>query len=170
MSDNNQPKQIHINFKKIEQIFLLLMEITIIVGILTWLSSLIWPFENGYDILERIGLFYSFYQISTYIILSTLNDIKADEYLALKSNALLALKVCEYNDHKWKQILKNQINEQLSKRALNDLDIRQKYIVLEQYINANSKKDIEYLIIWAEHCAEENKLQWKLSYFSRKIK
>ena len=75
-------KRIHIITKTIWQVFLMLLEITVIVGGLTWLSSLIWTIESGLDVLERIGLFYGFYQISTYIILSTLNDIKADEYLA----------------------------------------------------------------------------------------
>ncbi len=60
---------------------LMFIEISVIVGGLTWGSGILWEFESGLDVLERIGLFYGFYQILTYIILSNLNDIKADNFL-----------------------------------------------------------------------------------------
>ena len=99
-----QIKKKHIRSKTIWQMFLVFLEIAVIVGGLTWGSSLLWEFESGLDILERVGLFYGFYQILTYIILSNLNDIKADEFLALKNTASIALKACEYNDEAWKEI------------------------------------------------------------------
>ncbi len=71
------------------------------------------------DVLERIGLFYGFYQILTFIILSNLNVIKADEFLALKNTASIALKDCEYNDEVWKGIAKGQIDKQLDNGVLN---------------------------------------------------
>ena len=101
----SQIKKKHIRSKTIWQIFMMFLEIAVIVGGLTLGSSLLWEFESGLDILERVGLFYGFYQILTYIILSNLNDIKADEFLALKNTASIALKSCEYNDEAWKGIL-----------------------------------------------------------------
>ena len=166
----NSIKRVHIVIKKIWQIFLILFEITVIVGILTWLSSLIWKIESGLDVLERIGLFYGLYQISTYIILSTLNDIKVDEYLALKNNAMFALKACEYNDTNWKENVKKQISVQLSSGTLNEVLIRDNYVALEKYMDLNSIKDIEYIIIWADNCVESNKLQWRFSYLLRLVK
>ena len=163
-------KGIHIVTKTIWQVFLMLFEITAIVGGLTWLSSLIWEIESGLDVLERIGLFYGFYQISTYIILSTLNDIKADEYLALKNNASIALKACEHNDNEWKEIIKKQIDKQLDSGTLNDMLVRKNYGVLKQCIDTNTIKNIEYMIIWADHCAEASKLQWRFSYLLRIVK
>ena len=74
----SQIKKKHIRSKTIWQIFMMFLEIAVIVGGLTLGSSLLWEFESGLDILERVGLFYGFYQILTYIILSNLNDIKAD--------------------------------------------------------------------------------------------
>lgn len=150
--------------------FLMLLEIAVIVGGLTFLSSLIWSIENGLDILERIGLFYGFYQIATYIILSTWNDIKADEYLALKNIASFALKACENNDNEWKDIIKDQINKQLDGGTFSDTVVRDNYDTLKLCINTNTIKNIEYMIIWAENCAEESKLQWKFSFLLRLFK
>ena len=129
-----------------------------------------WEFESGLDILERVGLFYGFYQILTYIILSNLNDIKADEFLALKNTASIALKACEYNDEAWKDIAKDQIDKQLDSCVFNDMLVRKNYGVLKQCIDENAIKNIEYMIIWAEHCAEESQLLWRFSFLLRLVK
>ena len=166
----SQIKRKHIRSKTIWQIFLMFLEISVIVGGLTWVSGLLWDFESGLDVLERVGLFYGFYQILTYIILSNLNDIKADEFLALKNTASIALKACEYNDEIWKGIAKDQIDKQLDSGVFNDMLVRKNYSVLKQCIDENALKNIEYIIVWAGHCAEECKLQWKYSFLLRIIK
>ena len=166
----SQIKRIHIRSKTIWQIFLMFLEISVIVGGLTWVSGLLWDFESGLDVLERVGLFYGFYQILTYIILSNLNDIKADEFLALKNTASIALKACEYNDEIWKGIAKDQIDKQLDSGVFNDMLVRQNYSVLKQCIDENAVKNIEYMIIWAEHCAEESQLLWRFSFVLRLVK
>lgn len=160
----------HIRVKTIWQIFLLFFEITVIVGGLTWGSGLLWEFESGLDVLERVGLFYGFYQILTFIILSSLNDIKADEFLALKNMASIALKACEYNDEIWKGIAKDRIDKQLDSGVFNDMLVRKNYSVLKQCIDENAIKNIEYIIIWAEHCAEESQLLWRFSFLLRLVK
>lgn len=166
----SQIKKKHIRSKTILQIFLMFLEIAVIVGGLTWVSSLLWQVESGLDVLERIGLFYGFYQILTYIILSNLNVIKADEFLALKNTAAIALKACEYNDEIWKNIAKEQIDKQLDNGVFNDVLVRQNYGILKQCIEENAIKNIEYMIIWAEHCAEESQLLWRFSFLLRLVK
>ncbi len=166
----NQIKKKHIRSKTIWQMFLMFLEIAVIVGSLTWGSSLLWEFESGLDILERVGLFYGFYQILTYIILSNLNDIKADEFLALKNTASIALKACEYNDEAWKGIAKDQIEKQLDSGVFNDMLVRKNYGALKQCIDENALKNIEYMIIWAEHCAAESQLLWRFSFLLRLVK
>ena len=163
----SQIKKKHIRSKTIWQIFMMFLEIAVIVGGLTLGSSLLWEFESGLDILERVGLFYGFYQILTYIILSNLNDIKAD---ALKNTASIALKACEYNDEAWKDIAKDQIDKQLDSGVFNDMLVRKNYGVLKQCIDENAIKNIEYMIIWAEHCAEESQLLWRFSFLLRLVK
>lgn len=166
----SQIKKKHIRSKTIWQIFLLFLEIAVIVGGLTWGSGFLWKFESGLDVLERVGLFYGFYQILTFIILSNLNDIKADEFLALKNTASIALKACEYNDEIWKGIAKDKIDKQLDSGVFNDMLVRKNYGVLKQCIDENAVKNIEYMIIWAEHCAEESQLLWRFSFLLRLIK
>lgn len=166
----SQIKKKHIRFKTIWQIFLLFFEIAVIVGGLTWGSGLFWKFESGLDVLERIGLFYGFYQILTFIILSNLNDIKADEFLAFKNTASIALKACEYNDEAWKGIAKDQIDKQLDNGVFNDMLVRKNYGVLKQCIETNTVQNIEYMIIWAEHCADESQLLWRFSFLLRLVK
>ena len=166
----SQIKKKHIRSKTIWQIFMMFLEIVVIVGGLTWSSSVLWEFESGLDILERVGLFYGFYQILTYIILSNLNDIKSDEFLALKNTASIALKACEYNDEAWKDIAKDQIDKQLDSCVFNDMLVRKNYGVLKQCIDENATKNIEYMIIWAEHCAEESQLLWRFSFLLRLVK
>lgn len=166
----SQIKKKHIRSKTIWQIFLMFLEIAVIVGGLTWGSSLLWEVKSGLDVLERVGLFYGFYQILTYIILSNLNDIKADEFLALKNTASIALKACEYDDEVWKGIAKDQIDKQLDNDIFNDVLVRKNYSVLKQCIDENALKNIEYMIIWAEHCAEESQLLWKFSFLLRLVK
>ena len=166
----SQIKKKHIRSKTIWQIFMMLLEIAVIVGGLTLGSSLLWEFESGMDILERVGLFYGFYQILTYIILSNLNDIKADEFLALKNTASIALKACEYNDEAWKDIAKDQIDKQLDSGVFNDMLVRKNYDVLKQCIDENAIKNIEYMIIWAEHCVEDSQLLWRFSFLLRLVK
>ena len=166
----SQIKKKHIRSKTIWQIFMMFLEIAVIVGGLTLGSSLLWEFESGMDILERVGLFYGFYQILTYIILSNLNDIKADEFLALKNTASIALKACEYNDEAWKDIAKDQIDKQLDSGVFNDMLVRKNYDVLKQCIDENAIKNIEYMIIWAEHCVEESQLLCRFSLLLRLVK
>ena len=115
-------------------------------------------------------MFYGFYQILTYIILSNLNDIKADEFLALKNTASIALKACEFNDEAWKDIAKDQIDKQLDSGVFNDMLVCKNYGVLKQCIDENAIKNIEYMIIWAEHCAEESQLLWRFSFLLRLVK
>ncbi len=166
----NQIKKKHIQSKTIWQFFLLFLEIAVIVGGLTWVSGLLWEFESGLDVLERIGLFYGFYQILTFIILSNMNDIKADEFLALKNTASIALKACEYNDEVWKGIAKDQVDKQLDSGVFNDVLVRNNYDVLKQCIGAGATKNIEYMIIWADHCAAESQLLWRFSFLLRMVK
>ena len=166
----SQIKKKHIRSKTVWQIFIMFLEIAVIVGGLTWGSSLLWQIESGLDVLERVGLFYGFYQILTYIILSNLNDIKADEFLAHKNTVSIALKACEYNDEAWKEMVKDQIDNQLDNGVFNDMLVRQNYGVLKQCIDENAIKNIEYMIIWAEHCAEESQLLWRFSFLLRLVK
>lgn len=71
--------------KYILQIFLYLLEVLGISYLLTFISDVFWQTENFIDFIERMTIFYTFYQITIFGILQQLNDMKKDEYLAILS-------------------------------------------------------------------------------------
>lgn len=166
----NKITKIHVFTKTVWQIFLVVIEIGIIAGGITWFSSCFWGFESGLDVLERFFLFYGMYQLLVFIILSNVNDIKSDEYLALTSTATLASKVCEFSDENMKAFVKQTISQLLDNGVFNDCVVREKYNKLLHLIDINNRKEIEYMIIWANHCSDEAKLQWKYSFILRLFK
>ena len=166
----NSVKRHDIIIKSIWQIFILFVEIGLIAGGLTWASFYIVKFESVIEFFERFTLFYGLYQLSVFVILSNLNDIKSDEYLALMNTASLASKACEFNDADKKKEICLLIDKQLESDMFNDCIVREKYIYLKQLIESNNRKEIEYLVIWAGHFCDETKLQWKYSFILRLIK
>lgn len=62
--------------KRIFQIILYLIEVIVLSYLLASLTNKIWPTTNFIDFLERMIIFYNFYQIIIYGILQQLNDIK----------------------------------------------------------------------------------------------
>ncbi len=166
----NKVEKHHIIIKTIWQVFVLFVEIGLIAGGLTWGSYYFLQFESVVDVIERFLLFYGVYQLLAFIILSNINDIKADEYLALMTNASLAAKACEYNDGNTKKTIYRIIDKQLDSGMFNDCDVRDKYRQLKQLVDSNNIRGIEYMIIWANHCCEATKLQWKYSFILRLLK
>lgn len=166
----NRLSKHHIIVKTIWQIFLVIIEIGIIAGGLTWGSSYLWSINSGLDAIERFSVFYGVYQLIVYIILSTLNDIESDEYLALMNAAMLAAKACEFNDNNTKNSVYILIERQLKTDVFNDLNVRDKYHLLKQFTDSNNLRNIEYLIIWSSHCFDASKLQWKYSFILRLLK
>lgn len=166
----NRAKKHHVIIKTIWQVVILFAEIGIIAGGMTWGSYYFIPFESLIELLERFTLFYGIYQLLVFIILSNINDIKSDEYLALMNTTSLAAKACEYNDENMKKAIYTLIEKQLDSGTFNDCRVRDNYSKLKQLIESNNQKEIEYMTIWAGHCCEEVKLQWKYSFILRLVK
>ncbi len=159
--------------KYIFQIFLYLLEVLGISYLLTFISDVFWQTENFIDFIERMTIFYTFYQITMFGILQQLNDIKKDEYLAILS----MYKYVElYNSDKRTDIKKdiiNLVNKQLENVTLNDNNIRKEYLEIKKVIDNNQPFDETLLkakIIKYEHCCEEAVLNWKYSILTRIFK
>lgn len=159
--------------KHIFQIFLYLLEVLGISYLLTFISDVFWQTENFIDFIERMTIFYTFYQITMFGILQQLNDIKKDEYLAILS----MYKYVElYNSDKRTDIKKdiiNLVNKQLENVMLNDNNIRKEYLEIKKFIDNNQSFDETLLkakIIKYEHCCEEAVLNWKYSILIRIFK
>ncbi len=159
--------------KYIFQIFLYLLEVLGISYLLTFISDVFWQTENFIDFIERMTIFYTFYQITIFGILQQLNDIKKDEYLAILS----MYKYVElYNSDKRIDIKKdiiNLVNKQLENVMLNDNNIRKEYLEIKKVIDNNQSFDETLLkakIIKYEHCCEEAVLNWRYSILIRIFK
>ena len=81
-------KKHHVFTKTVFQICLYSLEIGVFCGGATFVSIMLFDTNNTIttiEIMERFALFYGFYQLIVFLILTNLNDIQADEYLALKN-------------------------------------------------------------------------------------
>lgn len=159
--------------KRIFQIFLYLLEVVGISYILTFITNIFWQTENFIDFIERMTIFYTFYQIVIFGILQQLNDIKKDEYLALLSMyKYVELYNADKRDYIKKDII-NLLNNQLDSTMLNDNDIRKEYIEIKKVLDSNQSFDdtlLKVKIIKYEHCCEEAVLNWKYSILTRIFK
>lgn len=174
MSEKNKVTQNHIIIKTIFQIILYLFEIISIAGLCTWISCIVYPISNSewvISILERFALFYGFYQIIIFVVFNNINDIQADEHLALHTACEHALLACLYNDEKSKQQLITLIeNRQLFSGTFNDISVRENYVNLVAYIKDCNIPAIEKLKIKSNHIYEMSKLQWRFSILLRFFK
>lgn len=159
--------------KRLVQIFLYLIEVVGFSYLLASLTNKIWSTTNFIDFLERMIIFYNFYQIIIYGILQQLNDIKKDEYVAI----ITLLKKLELYASSHNKLLKEEIiyniNAELDSGTLNDNDIRSTYIKAKKCLENNEKIDMEklqYYMIHYEHLSETATLNWKYSVILRIIK
>lgn len=159
--------------KRIFQIILYLIEVIGLSYLLASLTNKIWSTTNFIDFLERMIIFYNFYQIIIYGILQQLNDIKKDEYVAI----ITLLKKLELYASNHNKLLKDEIlsniNEELDGATLNDNDIRETYIKVKECLENNKKIDMEklqYYMIHYEHLSETAILNWKYSVILRIFK
>ena len=164
----------HIVVKTIFQILLYLFEIVFVAGLCTCISCIIYPVSNCewfMSILERFALFYGFYQMVIFVVFNNMNDIQADEYLALNTACEYALLACEYNNAKSKEsLIKTIENKHLSFSTFNDVTVRQCYVNLITFIKENNIPAIESLKITSNHSYEMSNLQWRFSILLRLFK
>lgn len=163
----------HLITKRIFQIILYLVEIIGVSYLLTFISNIFWKTENFIDYIERVTIFYTFYQITIYGILQQLNDIKKDEYLALLSMyKYIEIYNADKRDYIKQDIIK-LLNKQLDSSMLNDNDIRKEYLEIKKFLKNNQSFDntlLKVKILKYEHCCEEATLNWKYSILNRLFK
>lgn len=159
--------------KKNFQIILYLTEMIGVSYLLTKVTNIYLPTENFIDFIERMTIFFTFYQIIIFGILQQLNDMKKDEYLAI----LTMYKYVElYNSDKREYIIediKKLIHKQLDSSMLNGNDIRNEYLEIKKVFDNNQIFDdtlIKIKIIKYEHFCEEATLNWKYSILTRLFK
>lgn len=135
----------------------------------------IMPFDTGnaittIEIMERFALFYGFYQLIVFLILTNLNDIQADEYLALKNTAELASLSLESQSTQLEQQVRSLIDKQLGSDVFNDTNVRKSYSNIVTCLAQNNLVGIKQITIWASHCSELATLNWRFSFLLRIFK
>lgn len=120
--------------------------------------------------MERFALFYGFYQLIVFLVLTNLNDIQADEYLALKNTAELASLSLESKSEQLEQQVRLLIDKQLGNDVFNDTNVRKSYRNIVACLNQNNLVGIKQIYIWASHCSEMATLNWRFSFLLRAFK
>lgn len=166
-------KKYNILTKTVFQICLYGLEIGVFCGGATFMS--IMPFDTGnaittIEIMERFALFYGFYQLIVFLILTNLNDIQADEYLALKNTAELASLSLESQSTQLEQQVRSLIDKQLGSDVFNDTNVRKSYSNIVTCLAQNNLVGIKQITIWASHCSELATLNWRFSFLLRIFK
>ena len=166
-------KKHHIFAKIIFQICLYSLEIGVLCGDATFVSIMLFDTDNTIttiEIMERFVLFYSFYQLIVFLILTNLNDIQADEYLALKNTAELASLSLESQSTQLEQQVRLLVDKQLKSDVFNDTDVRKSYENIVACLAQNNLVGIKQISIWASHCSELATLNWRFSFLLRIFK
>ena len=120
--------------------------------------------------MERFALFYGFYQLIVFLILTNLNDIQADEYLALKNTAELAALSLAFQSTQLEQQVRLLVDKQLESDVFNDTYVRRNYKNIAACLAQNNLVGIKQISIWASHCSELAKLSWRFSFLLRIFK
>ena len=166
-------KKYHILTKTVFQICLYGLEIGVFCGGATFVSIMLFDTDNTIttiEIMERFVLFYSFYQLIVFLILTNLNDIQADEYLALKNTAELASLSLESQSTQLEQQVRLLIDKQLGSDVFNDTNVRKSYRNIAACLAQNNLVGIKQITIWASHCSELATLNWRFSFLLRIFK
>lgn len=166
-------KKRHVFTKTVFQICLYGLEIGVLCGGATFVSIKLFDAGNTMttiEIMERFALFYGFYQLIVFLVLTNLNDIKADEYLALKNTAELASLSLESQSTQLEQQVRSLVDRQLENDVFNDMKVRKTYQHIAACLAQNNLVEIKQISIWASHCAESATLNWRFSFLLRVFK
>lgn len=167
-----QLKRKHIFTKTFIQIFLYVVELLLVSLLITYSTTFIEPITSSIVFLERIILAYTIYQILVIVILTNLNDIEKDSYLALITILKLTLIYIETRNQELKSQLQENLKHQLNNGTFNSIDLRNDYEYLQKNLDTVDATSINIELIIAEHQYELQSLNWKFSFIlrSRSIK
>ena len=117
--------------------------------------------------LERMIFSYSIYQILVVVILTNINDIEKDAYLAYITMLKYCLVYAETKDRQLKEYILTGIEKQLDSSVFNLLEIRAAYEKLKMNIDQIDECNVKLEMISAEHHYEMASLNWKFSFLLR---
>ena len=160
-------KHKHIITKTLFQIFLYLTELLSVSLFFTYLTSFLAPITSSIAFLERMILAYTIYQILVIVILTNLNDIQKDSYLAWVTTLKLTLLYTETKNQKVKIALNENLDYQLNNSTLNSIVFRNAYENLKHNLDIIDETTLKLELIIAEQQFEMQSLNWKFSFLLR---
>lgn len=160
-------KKYYIVLKSIIQIFLYLLEVIGVSFLITIIFNKFFPIESTSQFIDKMILFYTVYQILVLVILTNLNDISKDSYLAYLTILKLCLIYSNSKDSNLKNHIIYKIDEQLNPQIFNIISIYNSYKSLKINIDTLSSSDIELEIIKTEHIYQSLSLNWRYSFILR---
>ena len=160
-------KKSHIITKTLFQIFLYLIELLSVSLFITYLTDLLDPITSRIIFLERMILAYTIYQILVIVILTNLNDIQKDSWLAWITTLKLTLLYIETGDQKVEMNLSKNLEHQLNNSTFNSLFFKKAYENLQQNLESLDETTIKLQLIIAEQQFELQSLNWKFSFILR---
>lgn len=160
-------KHKHTIAKTLFQIFLYLIELLSVSLFFTYLTSFLAPITSSISFLERMILAYTIYQILVIVILTNLNDIQKDSYLAWITTLKLILLYAETRDQKVKITLNRNLDYQLNSSTLNSSVFRNAYENLKHNLDTIDETSVKLELIIAEQQFEMQSLNWKFSFLLR---
>lgn len=163
-------KRSDIIIKTIWQILLYVIEVGGASAALTFLSNYLEPISSTMSLVERMMLSYSIYQILVVVILTNLNDIKKDSYLAWITILKLCLIYVNDPNEELKNTILKYINYQLDNGTFNNLEIRKGYQNLKENLDVLNETQVDTEIVIAEHNYETVTLNWRFSFILRLFK
>ena len=143
------------------------MELLSVSLFFTYLTTFLAPITSSILFLERMILAYTIYQILVIVILTNLNDIQKDSYLAWITTLKLTLLYTETRDQKVKIALNKNLEHQLNSSTFNSLIFKNAYENLQQNLDTVDETSVKLELIIAEQQFEIQSLNWKFSFLLR---
>lgn len=154
--------------KTLVQITVYLFELLSVSFAITYVTHIyLEPLLSYMDLVERMLMSYTVYQILVFVILTNINDIEKDSYLAYATTLKMCLIYLETRDEKIKIALLNRIERLIDVSNFNLPDVWSAYMNLKKNLDFKSKTEIELELINAEHCYELATLNWRYSFLLR---
>ena len=154
--------------KTLVQIMVYLFELLSVSFAITYVTHIyLEPLLSYMDLIERMLMAYTVYQILVVVILTNINDIAKDCYLAYATTLKMGLVYLETRDEKVKLEMLNRIDKLMDPGKFNLPDVWNAYASLKQNLDVINKTQIEMELIKAEHCCESATLNWRYSFLLR---
>lgn len=163
-------KKRYIFTKTIWQILIYLFEVVSISILFAYLTTLIEDVNSSYDFIERCVMCYTIYQILVIVILTNINDIEKDSYLAYINNLKKCILYIETKKKYIKDDILENIEYQLENSTFNNIKFRKAYVMIKENIDNLEIDSLNIEILNAEKMYEMNSLNWRFSFLLRVIK